>query len=59
MSESFELEVDKQSKLVLKRSGEDDALDIALNEMVIVMLLEDRGPRVAEDPVPLLVGERA
>jgi hypothetical protein len=39
--------------LACRRLEQNDALDVAVDEMVIIVLLEDLGPRVAEDPIPL------
>jgi hypothetical protein len=50
---------DCTTELGLLRSEQHDALNVAVDEVVIIVLLKDLGSRMAKDPIPLLVGECA
>src|SRR5271169_1550290 len=50
---------DCTTELGLLRSEQHDALDVAVDEVVIIILLKDLGSRMTKDPIPLLVGECA
>lgn len=47
------------TELVLRRSEQHDALDVAVDEVVIIILLKDLGSRMTKDPIPLLISEYA
>ena len=44
-------------QLGLRRTEENNTLDISVDEMVVVVLLEDPCSRVAQDAISFLVGE--
>jgi hypothetical protein len=45
------------NQLGLRRAEKNNALDVSVDEMVVVVLLEDPRSRVAEDAISLLVRE--
>jgi hypothetical protein len=47
------------TELGLLRSAQHDALDVVVDQVVIIILLKDLGSRMTKDPIPLLVGECA
>jgi hypothetical protein len=44
-------------KLALLRSAQYNALNVTVNEIIIIILLKDLSSRIIKDPIPLLVGE--
>ena len=48
---------DGTEQLGLRRAQQNNALDVPVDEVIIVILLEDRGPRVAQYTVSFLVGK--
>jgi hypothetical protein len=47
----------RTNQLGLRRAEKNNALDVSVDEMVVVVLLEDPCSRVAEDAISLLVRE--
>jgi len=47
----------RANQLGLRRAEKNNALDVSVDEMVVVVLLEDPCSRVAEDAISLLVRE--
>jgi hypothetical protein len=45
-----------EGKLALLRSAQHNALDVTVDEVVIIILLKDLGSRMTKDMIPLLVG---
>jgi hypothetical protein len=50
---------DCTTELALLRSAQHNALNVTVNEVVIIILLKDLGSRMTKDSIPLLVGECA
>jgi hypothetical protein len=50
---------DCSTELGLLRSAQHDALDVAVDQVVIIILFKDLGSRMTKDAIPLLVGECA
>jgi hypothetical protein len=46
-------------KLALLRSAQHNALDVTVDEVIIIILLKDLGSRITKDLIPLLVGKCA
>jgi hypothetical protein len=50
---------DCTTELALLRSAQHNALNVTVDEVVIIILLKDLGSRMTKDSIPFLVGECA